>query len=684
MSEPTTAAAAAGRDRPRPRRPGAATRSTSPSSRSVELRVAQVKAAEKIAGSKKLLKLQVDLGDESAAGRGRHRRRLRAGGAGRPEGRAGREPEAGEADGRGVATAWCWPPPWTARPCCARSTPTCRRARRSSSGARAACARALGSAAGRLGCPRRCGCPRAAEAGRLRPGAARSPVAERWSAREVLLFGTPAAEPHQAEGFYREARPAGGDGFVWSKGEAELSLTWPRRAPRGRGRRPRAVPRRARARRPRSGSTARPSAGSRSTTPATATAFALPAAAQRAGDNRLRFVFAATASPADAARERRPPAAGGRVLHAWSSGGADDAGARGPARAATRPRPFAVTAQGGVPALRAGRAERRALRAAAARGRRAALHARAAPGARARRGASASFRVTLERAPGEERELWSPRRRPRDRARRTRCACALPGAAGDIVRLGLHVGGAAPARASPGACGRRRACWAAARRRLARGRAAVRAEDAARAEALRAGAARRERRCSSSSTPRAPQHFGAYGYARATTPEIDRIAAEGVVFERAYTPAVYTLGAMSSVWTSQYPDRHHARGLVRRRGCPKDRLTLAELLSAPRRAHRRLRGQRRWPGAPYGFDRGFAEFHEVLARSGRQPGRGLPPRAARLAAPRSAAGASSPTSTSASRTSPTTRRRRSTPASAPTGRSPRRAQRRDDDLVSRT
>jgi methionyl-tRNA synthetase len=31
----------------------------------VELRVAQIKAAEKIAGSKKLIKLQVDLGDET-------------------------------------------------------------------------------------------------------------------------------------------------------------------------------------------------------------------------------------------------------------------------------------------------------------------------------------------------------------------------------------------------------------------------------------------------------------------------------------------------------------------------------------------------------------------------------------------------------------------------------------------
>jgi hypothetical protein len=47
----------------------------------------------------------------------------------------------------------------------------------------------------------------------------RLPVAERWSARDVVLFGTPAAEPHEADGFYRQAS----EGFVWAKDEAEVS-----------------------------------------------------------------------------------------------------------------------------------------------------------------------------------------------------------------------------------------------------------------------------------------------------------------------------------------------------------------------------------------------------------------------------------------------------------------------------
>ena len=45
--------------------PPRATASTSPSSPKVELRAARITAAEKIAGSKKLVKLQVDLGSET-------------------------------------------------------------------------------------------------------------------------------------------------------------------------------------------------------------------------------------------------------------------------------------------------------------------------------------------------------------------------------------------------------------------------------------------------------------------------------------------------------------------------------------------------------------------------------------------------------------------------------------------
>ena len=68
---------------------------------------------------------------------------------------------------------------------------------------------------GALGCPR-------APLTVVYDLAARLPIADRWSSRQFLLFGTPSAEPHQAEGFYREAAVSGGEPFLWAKGEAEV------------------------------------------------------------------------------------------------------------------------------------------------------------------------------------------------------------------------------------------------------------------------------------------------------------------------------------------------------------------------------------------------------------------------------------------------------------------------------
>ena len=47
-------------------------------------------------------------------------------------------------------------------------------------------------------------------------------------------------------------------------------------------------------------------------------------------------------------------------------------------------------------------------------------------------------------------------------------------------------------------------------------------------------------------------HVGAYGYGRPTTPRLDRLAAEGVVFEAAYTPTPHTSYAVSSLMTGKY------------------------------------------------------------------------------------------------------------------------------------
>ncbi|HEV7501211.1 MAG TPA: hypothetical protein VGQ33_14455, partial [Vicinamibacteria bacterium] len=233
--------------------------------------------------------------------------------------------------------------------------------------------------------------------------AERMPYAERWSSRTVLLFGTPAAEPQQADGFYREAVPAEGDPFVWSKGEAEVSLQWP--APRDRA----AVLDVA----PYKGVKGQSVEAVLNGTSVGRWAlndvryrygFALPAAAQKAGENRLRFVFAATASPADDAHsaDRRQLAA---AFYSLAIGEAGDPGLQD-LLGRDAPRPFAVTKVDGVPTVvEVGPSVvRYALRLPASAQLRFTpdLH----PGARAA-AASVSFRVTEETRAGEERELWS-------------------------------------------------------------------------------------------------------------------------------------------------------------------------------------------------------------------------------------------------------------------------------------
>src|SRR5437016_9827410 len=48
-------------------------------------------------------------------------------------------------------------------------------------------------------------------------------------------------------------------------------------------------------------------------------------------------------------------------------------------------------------------------------------------------------------------------------------------------------------------------------------------------------------------------HVGCYGYKQIHTPNIDALAADGVRFERAYTPVPVTLPAHTTIFTGTYP-----------------------------------------------------------------------------------------------------------------------------------
>ena len=51
-------------------------------------------------------------------------------------------------------------------------------------------------------------------------------------------------------------------------------------------------------------------------------------------------------------------------------------------------------------------------------------------------------------------------------------------------------------------------------------------------------------------------HLGAYGHDRDTTPNLDRLAAEGVLFEVAYAPVGSTTPSHASLFTGRHPLDH--------------------------------------------------------------------------------------------------------------------------------
>ena len=77
------------------------------------------------------------------------------------------------------------------------------------------------------------------------------------------------------------------------------------------------------------------------------------------------------------------------------------------------------------------------------------------------------------------------------------------------------------------------------------------------------------------------EHIGAYGKTpkgRNLTPNIDRLAANGVLFKRAYAAAPWTMPSIASILTGQMPWRH---GVTRpRHRLAEDRVTLADMLKS--------------------------------------------------------------------------------------------------------
>ena len=107
--------------------------------------------------------------------------------------------------------------------------------------------------------------------------------------------------------------------------------------------------------------------------------------------------------------------------------------------------------------------------------------------------------------------------------------------------------------------------------------------------------------------------LGSYGDGRARTPVLDRLAGQGVVFERAYTPVPITLPAHVSLMTGLIPPAHGVRGngaFALGPGAP----TLAEVFKASGRKTAAFIG-----GFPlvrrFGLARGFDEYDDAMSKA---------------------------------------------------------------------
>ena len=102
-------------------------------------------------------------------------------------------------------------------------------------------------------------------------------------------------------------------------------------------------------------------------------------------------------------------------------------------------------------------------------------------------------------------------------------------------------------------------------------------------------------------------HVGAYGYDRATTPNVDRLAHGSVVFENAISQSAWTRPAHASMLTGLYPAEHGILSVSRGLALAPDLPTLAGTLSDHGYATAAFTGGGNM-SAHFGFDVGFDTY----------------------------------------------------------------------------
>lgn len=109
-------------------------------------------------------------------------------------------------------------------------------------------------------------------------------------------------------------------------------------------------------------------------------------------------------------------------------------------------------------------------------------------------------------------------------------------------------------------------------------------------------------------------HVSAYGYEKKTTPWIDRLASQGITFDRAVAPSSWTQPSIASLFTSTYPTVHHitmppskdaSMSVLSSRF-----MTLGELMKKAGLSTRAISSQP-WISPLSGFGQGFENFDLV-------------------------------------------------------------------------
>ncbi len=103
-------------------------------------------------------------------------------------------------------------------------------------------------------------------------------------------------------------------------------------------------------------------------------------------------------------------------------------------------------------------------------------------------------------------------------------------------------------------------------------------------------------------------HLSCYGYARPTTPHLDALARQGVLFEHAVAPTSWTLPALASVLTGLLPHQHGAGWNQAMAAQP---LTLAEILHAQGYETAAFNANQEFGLAGWGLAKGFDVYFDA-------------------------------------------------------------------------